>query len=348
MDPATAASEEPILWAGLAGFTSPERARIARLMEGRAGPRWRLAAFADADAWIINGGRVRPLDDEAIRVLPAMPREAVLRIQLSDVTRPVAFATPLPMAFEPLCRFNAAIDESIEQMLDRFDHWLLPLRAQFALGRELTARLHGQGCGIVHVLREGRLLAAIDLRSGIAGVAPDLHPADLRGARWERRPPSAGGPPSTFFSCTVAQLTWTFVRHGDERLLPSRYRYRTIYYRGSPRVPLDWLSDSQRALLREVAGGSCTIEVLRQRTALPMEQVLKDLSCLYAACAITTTLAKAVRRPISPPGDAPSSRPVTEEMLDGDDRQQVVDPAPLVPHAVSRQFRPAPAPQSPP
>jgi hypothetical protein len=314
-------------------------------MEGREGPRWRLAAFADADAWIINGGRVRPLDDEAIRVLPAMPREAILRIQLSDVNRPVAFATPLPMAFEPLCRFNAAIDASIEEMLDRFDRWLQPLRAQFALGREVTARLHGQKRGVVHVLREGRLLATIDLRSGVAGVAPDLHPSELRDAQWERRPPASGEPPSTFFSCTVAQLTWTYVRHSDARLLPSRYRYRTIYYRGSPRVPLHWLSDSQLQLLREVATGSCTIEILRQRTALPMEQVEKDLSCLYAASAITTTLAKAARRLPAGSGEAPSSLPVTEEMLDGDDRQLVVEPGPLVPHAISRQFHPVPAPQ---
>ena len=65
-----ASSDEPILWAGLAGFTSAERARIAQLMQAREGPRWRLAAFADADAWIVNGGRVRPIGEDAIdRVL---------------------------------------------------------------------------------------------------------------------------------------------------------------------------------------------------------------------------------------------------------------------------------------
>jgi hypothetical protein len=337
-----AGPDEPILWAGLAGFTSAERARLAELMQARRGPRWQLAAFADADAWIINGGRVRPLDDDAIQVLPAMPREAILRIQLSDVTRPVAFATPLPMAFEPLCRFNAANDDSIQRMLDRFDGWLRPLRAQYALGRELTGRLAGQPNGVVHVLRKGRLLATIDFRSGIVGVAPDLHPIELEDAQWERRPPAAGHPPAVFFSSTVAQLSWMYVRHSDARLLPARYRYRTIYYRGKPRVPLEWLSDSQRLLLHEIGGGSCTIEVLRQRTALPMEQIEKDLACLYAACSITTTLALARRFPVAF-GDA-TSMPATAELLDGD-RLLAVEPGPHVPHAMSRQFLPSPAPQ---
>lgn len=340
-----AASDEPILWAGLAGFTSAERARIAQLMQAREGPRWRLAAFADADAWIVNGGRVRPMGEDAIQVLPAMPREAILKIHLADVTRPVAFATPLPMAFEPLCRFNAANDASIEQMLDRFDDWLQPLRAQFALGRQLALRTRLPRRGVVHVTRDGRLLATLDLRSGMAGLAPDLQPAALDGAHWERRPPSAGDPPSVFYGSTLAQLGWTYVRHSDARLLPPRYRYRTIYYRGAPRVPIEWLSDSQLQLLREVATGSCTIEVLRQRTGMAMEQVEKDLACLYAASAITTTLAKAARRLASGATESPSSLPATADILEPEDRQVVTEPGPLVPHAISRQFHPVPAPQ---
>lgn len=290
--------EAPVLWLGTAGFTAAQAQQLAGPMEaGGAGLRWRHAPLGEADAWLIHGGRVERLGSGEILVQPGDPADAPLRLSLRDVTRPVAFAEPLPAGFEPLCRFDLGSAPSIEAALRRLEIWLRPMRARFALGRLVVAGGSELRHGIFHLASpgDGKLLAMLNFRNGQAALAPDLHPAQAAHAHWERRPAAAGKPPPGFVGMTTAQLCWTYVRHSQGRHLPSHYFERPLLYRGMPRVPLHWLSDAQLAILRELSLGPAPLPALQQLAGAPGQQLEQDLACLYYAAAITTTASKAAR-----------------------------------------------------
>jgi hypothetical protein len=289
--------EEPLLRLGTAGFSSSEKDQLGPAMGSAVGLRWTHAALADADAWMLHGGRVTRVGSGEIRVVSTVPGEQVLRLTLRDVQRPLAFAEPLPPSFEPLCRFDLASPTSVEAAFRRLEIWLRPMRARFVLGAQVVAGGAELRHGIFHLSQpdDGKLLAVLDFRSGKAALAPDLHPVQIAQAQWDKRPAGAGKPPPGFVGLTTAQLSWTFVRHSAGRHLPAHYRERTIHYRGRPRVPLSWLTDAQLAVLRELALGPGTLAALQERTGLTGPRLDEDLACLYYASAITTTTAKAKR-----------------------------------------------------
>ncbi len=290
-----AGPEQPILWLGMSGFAPQQRATLEASLARPAGlPRWRTCAFVDADAWWVNGAKVRLLPDGNLKVAAGLPTERALHLDLSEVDRPVAFASPLASSdFEPRCTFDPASEPSMHAVLLQFESWLWLIRAQFVLGAQIIrsgARLRR---GIFHVSRGGRLLAVLDFQRAKAAVAPHAHPVDLWEAQWDKRPTGARDLPESFVHLTPAKLAWAYVRRTDRKLLPERYREQTIYYRHVPAVPLRWLRDSQLMLLRELCGEPGTLASLRQSTGLPLDQMEHDLACLYYAGAITTTQAKA-------------------------------------------------------
>lgn len=313
-----AGPEQPILWLGASGFPPRQRA----LLEGSLArtpvlPQWRLGPFGDADAWLVNGANVRVLPDGNLRVAAGVPTEHALHLDLAEVDRPVAFATPLPCAdFEPRCTFDVDSRQSIHAVLLQFDHWLRLSRAQFALGARILRQIAHLRQGIFHVNHEGRLLAVFDFQEGKAGLLPEVHPVDLWEARWDRRPAGASDLPPGFLQFTPAQFAWAYVRRTDRDLLPPRYASEPIFFRRPPKVPLRWLSDSQLTLLRELSAEPCTLDILRQRTSLAVNQLRRDLACLYYAGSITTTRAKA-RVAAAPTDSSPhSSNPCLDSLLD--------------------------------
>ncbi|HWP10257.1 MAG TPA: hypothetical protein VNN06_00435, partial [Ramlibacter sp.] len=59
-----AAEEQPILWLGMAGFSPQQRTDLAAFLSRRSGlSRWRVCAFGEADAWWVNGAKVRVMPD---------------------------------------------------------------------------------------------------------------------------------------------------------------------------------------------------------------------------------------------------------------------------------------------
>ena len=290
-----AAEEQPILWLGMAGFSPQQRTDLAAFLSRRSGlSRWRVCAFGEADAWWVNGAKVRVMPDGNLKVAAGLPTEHALNLNLSDVDRPVAFAAPMASPeFEPRYAFDPGSGPSIDAVLLQFERWLWLLRAQFVLGAQIIRRGPQLRHGIYHVSAGGRLLAVLDFRRGKSAISSGVHPVDLWEARWDKRPIGAGDPPQGFIHQTPGQLAWAYVRRTDRDMLPNRYRDRLIYYRHAPRVPLGWLRDSQLMLLRELFIEPGTIESLRQRTGLPASHVDHDLTCLYYAGALTTTRSKA-------------------------------------------------------
>jgi hypothetical protein len=303
------AAEQPILWLGMTGFAPQQRAVLeASLVRAPSSPRWRVSAFGDADAWWVNGAKVRVMPDGNLKVAAGLPTEHALNLNLGDVDRPVAFATPLASAeFEPRYVFDPVSEPSIHAILMQFESWLWLVRARFVLGAQIIRRGPELRHGIYHVSQGGKLLAVLDFQHAKAAISPRVHPVSLWDARWDRRPAGAGGLPESFVHLTPGQLAWTYVARTDRDMLPERYRTQIIYYRHVPGVPLRWLRDSQLMLLRELAAEPGTLETLRQRTGLPASHAEHDLACLYYAGSITTTPAKAAVPTVSGRDSEPHS-----------------------------------------
>jgi hypothetical protein len=293
---ADVAPEQPILWLGMSGFGPQQRAALdASLRRSTALPQWRTCAFGDADAWWVNGAKVSVLPGGNLKVAAGLPTEHALKLNLKDAHRPIGFATPLPPEFEPRCTFSVDSRPSIQAALLQFDSWLRPVRSHFVLGARIIQRSWELRHGIFHVSHGGTLLAVLDFRTGNASLSPDAHPVDLWEARWDRRPAGASGLPPGFARFTPTQFAWAYVRRTDRDLLPPRYGSELIYFRHVPKVPLQWLSDSQLMLVRELAGEPSTLEGLRQRTGFTLSSTRYDLTCLYYAGSITTTRDKAAK-----------------------------------------------------
>ncbi|MDB5872260.1 MAG: hypothetical protein JWQ07_1702 [Ramlibacter sp.] len=289
------AAEQPILWLGMSGFAPQQRAVLeASLTRSSGFPCWRTCTFGDADAWWVNGAKVNLAPDGNLKVAPGLPTERGLKLNLSEVDRPIAFALPLAGDdFEPRYTFDPVSEPSIHAVLLQFETWLWLTRAEFVLGAQVVHRGAELRRGVYQVSHSGRLLAVLDFEQGKAALLPRVHPVDLWEAQWDRRPIGAHDLPESFVQVTPAQLAWAYVRRTDRDMLPPRYRSETVYYRRAPGVPMRWLRDPQLMLLRELASEPATLDGLRQRTGMPLDQIEHDLTCLYYAGAVTTTQAKA-------------------------------------------------------
>ena len=286
--------EQPILWLGMASFPAAQRVGLeALLTRSEASPHWHPGPFGEADAWWVNGAKVRVLANGNLSVAPGLPTEHRLNLNLEDVDRPIAFAAPIPAGFEPRCAFDPDSKASVDAALLQFDTWLRLLRSQFVLGKQLIERKQDLGRNVFHLTRQSSLLAVVDLHDRKVALAPAAHPSDLWQAHWHRRPAGAHDTPCDFVSCTPSQVAWTYVRRTQRDMLPPHYRVEPVFYRRVPAVPVRWLHDSHLILLRELSAEPGTLESLAVRTGLTPKVLDMDLACLYYAGAVTTTRAKA-------------------------------------------------------
>jgi hypothetical protein len=150
--------EQPVLWLGMAGFPPTQRNALERSIARATGlARWRLCSFGDADGWWINGAKCTIAEDDRLKVAPGLPTEHTLRLELKEVSRPLAFAQPLaPENLEALCVFDATSDESVHGALVQFEKWLLPVRTRFVLGALLLQRESDDRRGTFHLRGQRR------------------------------------------------------------------------------------------------------------------------------------------------------------------------------------------------
>ncbi len=323
--------EQPVMWLGMVGFAPAQRKAIEAAIGRAAGAaRWRVGPFGDADGWWINGAKCSIGEGSRLKVLPGLPTEHTLRLELPEVDRPLAFAEPVaPANLEVLCVFDPASESGIHATLVRFEKWLQAIRVRFALGAMLLARDSDDRRGTFHLSHRGTLLAVVDFQQGMASIAPKAQPPDLWEANWEKRPSAAGLPPHGFRSSTITELAWTYVRRSDRDMLPPRYRSEKIFYRHVPRVPMRELRDSQLMLLRELSAEPGTLQSLFERTAVPVPQLAHDLACLYYAGSVTTS-PETIEQGSGPDGNSAGLWPESVASTGGDSRPRHELTAPAI------------------
>lgn len=282
----------------MAGFPAAQQERLGAVLAAQPDgwPIWRKSRFADADAWWIDGAHMRVLRDGTVKIAGAPGTDRGVQLNLEEVDRPVAFATPLSQPeFEPMYTFDLGSDASVRAVLQQFEGWLRPLRAQFALGAQIIERESSLKTGVYHVSHKSTLLAVIDLHEWRAGMLPTARPVDFDDAVWEKRPDMASAAPERFVRCSLTQLMWTYAQRTRRDVLPARYRSGMIYFRRSPRVPLRLLQDSHLLVLRELSAAAGTFDTLLQRTGLSAAKLGRHLASLYFAGSITSSSGRAAR-----------------------------------------------------
>jgi hypothetical protein len=344
--------EQPILRLGLLGFTESDKQHVlnALAQQSTGWPCWELVDFELADAWCINGREVECLEGNAVRVNTLLPYSPTISLNPAEITRPIAFTQPMPEGIEAAEIIDFRSQSLTRAVLQRFEAWLRPLRAQFALGSEMVARESELIKGIYHLLdAHGKLLAVINLVKWTASLLPMVRPVDFDDANWVLRPNIAGDIPPGFITLPVAQLMWTYAVRTTNNVLPPRYRTHKIFLRRIPQLPSGWLRDAHLVTLRALSMAPGEFSDIQAATDLPKELLARTLAALYYAGAVTTNKAMAshLERPRSPAADQ-SSLPPDSNMfaahsahsahgsLHGNDQQRLhletdpTDPIPLL------------------
>jgi hypothetical protein len=329
--------EVPVLRLGLAGFSEAQgrQALAAATGAGSARARWELGAFADADAWWLEGSRTSLLPNQHLRVQPAEESDRPVQLALADVDRPVAFTLPLAApGFKPAVTFQLSDPEAARQVLHRFSEWMQVMLAQFALASSIADHQPALGAGSWEVLRGSDLLAVVDLKLG-AGVMPGVTPKDFAEASWCIRNHGAVVIPSAYPRASVSEVMWRFAQRTARDLLPSHYRAQPLYFRRPPKVPQNQLKDAHLLVIRELAAhAGMNFNGLQQATGLAAQPLARVLSALYVVGSITSNpkrAATAVARPAGARDSAPAGgeQSLFYSMLDSTPRQSDL-PAPEV------------------
>jgi len=313
--------EVPVLRLGLAGFSEVEQKAAAELAKLAGTPRasWDIAPFAKADAWWLEGRHTMLLPNKHLRVQPAVPSGRSVQIALADVDRPVAFSLPLPPGFKPAVSFLLEDRRAALQVLHQFTGFMQTSLAQFCLAASVADNQPTLGAGSWEVLRQGDLLAVVDLKLG-AAVDPSATAADFDGASWCVREHGAVMIPLNWPRATVSQLMWQYAQRTQRDLLPPHYRTRPLFFRRPPRLAQRQLKDAHLLLMRElVAQPGMRFEELQHSTGLGDASLARYLSALYVVGSITSNprrasaaahLAAAVRDSV------PSKQSLFESVMD--------------------------------
>ncbi|HET8747141.1 MAG TPA: hypothetical protein VFM98_16200 [Ramlibacter sp.] len=314
--------EVPGLRLGLAGFGEAQQKLAAEAAQAAATPRfsWEVGSFAEADAWWLDGRRTMLMPNKHLRVQPAVPSGRSVQIAFADVDRPVAFTLPLAAAdFKPTLRFALEEREAAVQVLHQFAGFMQIMLAQFCLASSISDKQPTLGAGSWEVLREGELVAVVDLKMG-AAVDPTAGPQDFDDATWCVREHGAVMIPVNWPRASISQLMWQYAQRSRRDLLPPHYRTKPLFFRRPPRLAQRQLRDAHLLLMRElVAQPGMDFEALQQSTGMGDGALARCLSALYVVGSITSNprrasaaanLAAAVRDP------APSKQSLFESVMD--------------------------------
>jgi hypothetical protein len=308
--------EQPVLRLGLLGFTQAEKLKVMEtIAQPNVGwPRWELVEFELADAWCIQGSSVQREQGNTVRVHTLQASQPIISLNPGEITRPTAFTEPLPAGIDAVEMVNFSTPQLMRVGLQRFEAWLRPLRAQFALGCELISRERELVQGIYHVLdHHGKLLAIVNLSKWTAALLPLARPVDFEEANWAQRPSMASDVPAGFISISVSQVMWNYAVRTTQDVLPVRYKKEKIYLRKLPNLPLSWLRDEHLVVLRALSSKPLKFAELAQMTQVPEDLLIRALAALYFAGSVTTKKSAACQldRLRSPVGDQSSLPPDT-------------------------------------
>jgi len=296
MHPATRSTADvPVLRLGLAGFAPDEEALLAAELARRAGAlplAWQLAPLAEADAWCINGPRLRRLPDGHCRIMPVRVSDHPLHINPEQLDWPVAFSAPAgPPDFQPAHLFDLDSPASIRTLLEHLEGWLRPAMVQFHLAAQIVQGRVDLNAGVYHVTVQGKLYAVVSRRGGV-GVWPLADPAQLARAEWHRRPGAADAMPATFVHASIAETMWQYATRTTRDCLPRHYRRKRLYLRRPPQLPPRLLSDRCLMVVRELERSPATFNELLARTGAAEAELVRQLAGLYLVGAVTANEAR--------------------------------------------------------
>jgi hypothetical protein len=301
--------EVPVLRLGLAGCTEAQEQQASDVaaVASSSRARWEVSAFADADAWWLEGSRTVLLPNDYLRVQPAMASGRSVQLALADVDRPVAFSLPIAApGFKPAVTFPLSDQDAAVRVLHQFSDWMKVMLSQFALASSITDNQPSLGSGSWEVLRGSDLLAVVDLKLG-AGVMPGITPQDLAEGSWCIRNLGAVVIPGSYSRVSVSQLMWQYAQRTARDLLPPHYRTQSLYFRRPPRLPQRQLKDAHLLIIRELAATpGMNFAGLQQATGLGAEPLSRVLSALYVVGAITSNPKRAASTGPRLPADASS------------------------------------------
>ncbi|GAA6141460.1 hypothetical protein [Hydrogenophaga sp. 5NK40-0174] len=282
--------EQPQLRLGVMGFGQQQADAFAqwsaRMPAG--GPVWVMSNVDEADVWLICGSSVNVTNSGELMVSEPSDPAVQHVITRDNIVRPLAFAKPVPEGFESAECFDVSTEKQLKRCLQRFEAWLRPLRTQFELAALLAERVSEYKGSVVHVVRENKLIAVVDLVNWAIGIHPRTRPVDLATSEWIRRPPRAADIPSSFVRQPFHRLMWMYASRSDRDVLPGRYRQLQVHYRKAPAVPDDWLDDLHRIVLHALKDSPATFDVLQDMTLASREELTRCLGGLYFGGAITT------------------------------------------------------------
>lgn len=300
--------ELPVLRLGLAGFTAQDEEALDRMLSRTAGEAstWQITGLEAADALWVNGARSQVVGPDRIRVAPGVPSGHSLQLDLTDVGRPMAFATPLPRDLQVRCSFDPASGPSILSALQQLEAWLAPLVAQYSLASHIVEHQSALGPGQYELRLNAHLLAIVDMQ-GEAAVRSAARPQHFdSGAMWRRC--HGMRVPDEFTRTSLSQLMWQYATRTQRDLLPQHYRTALLYFRRAPRLPASTLQDSHLLLMRELKLQPATLADLQRRCAMDPELMARDLAALYFVGSITSNPKRAAPlRPADSEGLVPQS-----------------------------------------
>ena len=310
--------EVPVLRLGLAGYAEAQQKSATDAAAAAASPRatWEVGSFADADAWWLDGSRSMIMQNQHLRVQPAVPSGRSVQLALADVDRPVAFSLPIAApGFKPAVTFDLGDRKAALSVLHLFADWMQIMLSQFALASSIADHQPMLNSGSWEVLREKDLLAVVDLKLG-AAVMPGVTPADFAEATWCLRDHGAVVIPPNYARCSVSQLMWQFAQRTARDLLPPHYREQKLYFRRPPRLPQRQLRDAHLLLMRELAAQpGMAFGELQQSTGLGDAQLARYLSALYVVGSITSNPKRASSGAGRLPGSRDSAAPASDQSI---------------------------------
>lgn len=297
--------EVPALRLGLAGYTEAQQRTAAAAAVAASGGRasWVIGSFAEADGWWLEGSRTMIMQNQHLRVQPAVPTGRSVQLALADVDRPVAFSEPITAAgFRPAITFDLDDKSAGVRVLQKFIDLLQPMLSQFALASSISEQQPMLNSGSWEVLHGKDLLAVVDLRLG-SGVLPGATPADFAEASWCIRDHGAVVIPSNYSRASVSQVMWQYAQRTRRDLLPPHYRSQPLYFRRPPRVAQRQMKDAHLLLMRElVANPGMNFKGLQQATGLGDEPLARVLSALYVVGSVTSNAKRAIAGGVRPSG----------------------------------------------
>ncbi len=292
---ARSTAEVPLLRLGIAGFAADEEALLCLELARRSSRQqlaWQLAPLGEADAWCVNGPRLRRLPDGSWRVVPVRVTDHPIHIDPEHLERPVAFSTPAgPPHFQPAHLFDLDSPASIRTLLEHLEGWLRPAMVQFHLAAHIVQGKVDLSAGVYHVTVQGRLCAVVSRRGGVA-VWPLADPAQLAQAEWHRRPDSADAMPATFVRSSVAETMWQYATRTTRDCLPKHYRRKRLFLRRPPQLPPRLLSDRCLLVVRELERAPATFNELLARTGAAAADLARQVAGLYMVGAVTANEAR--------------------------------------------------------